>query len=64
MAGKEKKLSLGTYPDVPLKEARRRRDEAREQIAAGVDPSQKRKADAEASINEARNTFGKSRRSI
>ncbi len=28
--GKEKRLSLGVYPDVSLKEARRRRDEARQ----------------------------------
>lgn len=27
--GKEKLISLGTYPDVSLKEARERRDEAR-----------------------------------
>ncbi|MDL2317320.1 integrase arm-type DNA-binding domain-containing protein [Desulfovibrio sp. OttesenSCG-928-A18] len=42
--GKEKLISLGTYPEVGLKEARRRRDEAREQIAAGVDPAAQRKA--------------------
>ena len=36
--GKEKLLSLGVYPDVGLKEARRRRDEARELIARGIDP--------------------------
>lgn len=33
--GKEKKLSLGRYPDVSLKEARKRRDHARETIAMG-----------------------------
>src|SRR5687767_5159769 len=36
--GLEKKLGLGTYPDVGLAEARKRRDEAREQLAAGEDP--------------------------
>ncbi len=36
---KEKRLSLGTYPDVSLKAARARRDEARRLIAEGVDPS-------------------------
>lgn len=41
-------LSLGTYPDVSLKEARQRRDEARKANAAGVDPSATRKADKEA----------------
>ena len=43
--GKEGMLSLGTYPDVPLKLARQRRDEARAQVAAGTDPSEQRKAD-------------------
>jgi integrase len=43
-AGKEGMLSLGVYPAVPLALARRRRDEAREKIAAGTDPSTDRKA--------------------
>lgn len=34
--GKEKKLSLGIYPDVSLKLARKRRDEARTLIAEGM----------------------------
>lgn len=42
--GKEKLLSLGVYPDVSLKDARNRRDEARKLIADGVDPSENRKA--------------------
>jgi integrase len=37
--GKEKLISLGTYPAVGLKEARERRDGARKQVATGVDPS-------------------------
>ena len=32
--GKEKLLSLGTYPDVGLKEAREKRDEARKLVAS------------------------------
>jgi integrase len=55
--GKEKKLSLGSYPDVPLKEARRRRDEAREAIAAGIDPAEQKKRAATAIAEQARNTF-------
>ena len=43
--GAERLLSLGAYPDVPLKLARERRDEARKQVAAHVDPSAKRKAE-------------------
>ena len=44
VAGSEKLLSLGTYPDVSLKDARDRRDEMRQQHANGVDPSTARKA--------------------
>lgn len=40
VAGKEKLMSLGTYPDVGLKEAREQRDAARKQLAAGIDTSQ------------------------
>lgn len=42
--GKEKLLSLGVYPDVGLKDARRRRDDARELLAQDVDPSAQRQA--------------------
>src|SRR4051812_39100974 len=41
---KEKRLSLGVYPDVNLKTARERHSEARRQLANGIDPSQNRKA--------------------
>lgn len=41
--GKEKKLSLGQYPDVSLKEARLRRDAAREKIASGIDPGEEKR---------------------
>lgn len=40
---KEQMLSLGTYPDVTLKDARQRRDEIRRQLANGIDPSALRK---------------------
>lgn len=42
---KQKILALGVYTEVTLSEARRRRDEARQLVANGVDPSEKRKAD-------------------
>lgn len=42
--GKGKLLSLGTYPAVKLKDARIKRDDARQQIAAGVDPGAVRRA--------------------
>jgi integrase len=42
--GAEKLLALGAYPDVSLKRARQKRDEARALVADGVDPSATRKA--------------------
>jgi integrase len=42
--GKEKRLSLGVYPEVSLAEARSRREDARKLLAAGIDPSDQRKA--------------------
>jgi integrase len=55
--GKEKLLSLGVYPAVGLKEARRRRDEAKEQLALGIDPSQNRKAVKAAQLAEILNSY-------
>ena len=43
-AGKAQLLSVGTYPEVSLKEARQRRDEIRRQVRDGIDPSAARKA--------------------
>jgi integrase len=41
--GKEKLLSLGTYPGVGLREARERRESARRLLRSGIDPSEQRK---------------------
>ncbi len=57
IAGKEKKLSLGRYPDVALKEARERAGEARKLIAAGTDPSDKKRMDRLDATLKAANTF-------
>ncbi|MBI0551550.1 tyrosine-type recombinase/integrase [Pectobacterium parmentieri] len=57
VAGKEKLLALGVYPDVTLADARAKRDEAKRGIAGGIDPSEakrKEKAILEAQVN---NTF-------
>lgn len=54
--GKEKLLSLGTYPNVGLAKARTKRDHAREQVADGIDPGQVRKALKAAKTNN-ENTF-------
>ena len=41
--GKERGISLGVYPDVPLKYAREQREEARQLVARGIDPSVQRR---------------------
>jgi len=55
--GKEKRLSLGIYPDVSLKDARNRRDAARKLLADGTDPSENRKAQKSARAGQAANSF-------
>ena len=55
--GKEKKLGLGRYPDVSLKEARRRRDQARETLAMGQDPGEAKKQAALMAALNAANSF-------
>jgi len=42
--GAERKLSLGKYPDISLQEARRLHQEAREQLARGIDPGAAKQA--------------------
>jgi len=42
--GKEKRISLGTYPEVSLREAHEKRDDMRKMVANGIDPSDNRKS--------------------
>jgi integrase len=55
--GKEKLLSLGVYPDVGLKDARDRRDEARKLLANSIDPGENRKVQKAAKVERAANSF-------
>jgi integrase len=55
--GKEKRLSLGVYPEVSLKAARTRRDDARKLLAEGIDPSENRKALKTARADRAANSL-------
>lgn len=57
VTGKRNTLSLGTYPDVGLADARVRREAARKQIAAGIDPGEYRKAEKLAGRERAANSF-------
>lgn len=54
--GKEKLLALGSYPEITLLDARQRRDEARRQLAHGIDPGAVRKAQKQAKV-ESSETF-------
>ncbi|MCA7956392.1 integrase arm-type DNA-binding domain-containing protein [Burkholderia multivorans] len=56
-AGKEKLLALGVYPEVTLATARRKRDEAREKLAAGIDPGEAKKAEKRTARLSAENSF-------
>ena len=55
--GKEKRLALGVYPDVPLAKARDKRDTARQLLADGIDPGENRKAIKAAQGDRAANSF-------
>lgn len=55
--GKDKRISLGIYPDVSLKDARERCDEARRQIANQIDPSELRKLEKAARVERIANSF-------
>ena len=54
---KRKTLALGVYPDVSLAKARKRRDEARELLADGIDPAQNKREMKQAQVIAAGNTF-------
>ncbi|MDC8755356.1 tyrosine-type recombinase/integrase [Erythrobacter sp. sf7] len=56
--GKEKRISFGPFPEVSLKAARAKRDEARALLADGVDPSGKRQAERLEQRLAQENTFG------
>lgn len=55
--GKEKRISLGVYPDVKLKKARDLRDAARDMLRDGIDPAEKRKAEKATRAEQAENSF-------
>lgn len=49
--GREKMLSVGIYPDVPLRLARERCEDLRRLVASGVEPSAGRKAEKDPSTH-------------
>ena len=56
-ASKEKTLALGVYPDVSLARAREMRQEAREQLADGIDPGVTKRLKKIHSYEEESNSF-------
>jgi len=57
--GKRKTLAIGVYPSISLKEARTRRDKARELLAQDIDPSIAKQTQKLAKAELAANTFEK-----
>ncbi len=55
--GKEKTYSIGPYPEISLKIAREKREEARRLLSEGVDPSFQKQLEKSASQLAASNTF-------
>ncbi len=55
--GKERKLSLGSYPEISLADARQARDAARSQLAKGADPSREKQRQKIQAKLSADNTF-------
>jgi hypothetical protein len=54
---KQKLLSFGAYPAVSLEDARKKRGEAKEQLAKGQDPGQVKKEQKNSRLEEGANTF-------
>ncbi len=57
VAGREKRLALGIYPDTGLRAARDLRDEARSMLARGVDPGAVKRARKASAARNSTNTF-------
>lgn len=57
IAGKEKRLAFGVYPNVSLADAREKRDAAKKILAAGGDPGETKKAEKLAQKLNTENTF-------
>lgn len=58
-ANKEKRLAIGVYPTISLKEAREKREEAKKLLCDGVDPSQHKKDLKHEQILKTDNSFKK-----
>ena len=57
LSGKRTKITLGSWPEVPLAEARVKREEYRSLLAQGIDPQEHKKKAQEATDEQIRNSF-------
>ncbi|CAM3938182.1 tyrosine-type recombinase/integrase [Klebsiella pneumoniae] len=57
IAGKEKLLALGVYPDITLAEARQKRADAKKVLTAGGDPGQEKQEEKQAKEQAVANSF-------
>jgi hypothetical protein len=55
--GKRKTMPFGTYPEIPLSQARQKLIDAKRQLADGIDPMAARKAKKQAAQERASQTF-------
>ncbi|MBI5137150.1 MAG: integrase arm-type DNA-binding domain-containing protein [Nitrospirae bacterium] len=55
--GKQKTLALGVYPEISLREARERRDQARKLLAHGTDPAEVKRAEKQAAAEVSASCF-------
>ncbi len=55
--GRQKRMSLGVYPEISLREARTRRDEARALVAKDINPQRQRTRDRQLATQAEQNTF-------
>jgi hypothetical protein len=56
-AGKQRKLAIGSYPGIGLKEARAKREEAKKLLTSGFDPSQQKRLVKLTSESQKADTF-------
>lgn len=56
-AGKEKMLAIGAYPEITLKEARRKREDARRLLDDGRDPSLEKQLQKKFNLDNHQNNF-------
>ena len=57
IAGSERSLSLGVYPEIGLKKARKRRDEERQRLEDNLDPAAERRANKARKLVASANSF-------